>query len=175
MLVIFGYQDLTTAHSRPIRSKPRPASGPLAQKGRRRKAARSGHPRHQPGRKRMTARTTASNPSMSRQPGRKCGDRQTSRRKLPGFCLPEHGQGGDPKKTHFLSYSQPMPTPPSEDKLANKKPADMSQAGLGAKCLLMKTDAASYFLATPPMRDILVPQSGQVPLVITRPFLVTPS
>ena len=31
-----------------------------------------------------------------------------------------------------------------------------------------------YFL-TPPMRDILVPQSGQVPLVITRPFLVTPS
>ena len=65
--------------------------------------------------------------------------------------------------------------PPSEDKLANKKPAGMSQAGLGAKCLPMKTEAASYFLATPPMRDILVPQSGQVPLVITRPFLVTPS
>ena len=75
----------------------------------------------------------------------------------------------------FQPFAGHADADPSEGKLANKKPAGMSQAGLGAKCLLMKTEAASYFLATPPMRDILVPQSGQVPLVITRPFLVTPS
>mgnify|MGYP006959315302 CR=1 FL=1 len=89
---------------------------------------------------------------MSRQPGRKCGDRQTSRRKLPGFCLPEHRQGGvfgleleaagvsDGAQIGFQPFAGHADAdPPSEDKLANKKPAGMSQAGLGAKCLLMKT------------------------------------
>ncbi len=63
----------------------------------------------------------------------------------------------------FQPFAGHADADPSEGKLANKKPAGMSQAGLGAKCLLMKTEAASYFLATPPMRHLGTAIRGRCP------------